>query len=40
MKILYFNIDGMLLSYDDKQKPLLGNGEFKKRELNVCNLKS
>lgn len=31
MKILYFDIDGVLLSYDDKQRPLLANGELEKR---------
>lgn len=31
MKILYFDIDGVLISYDDELRPLLSNGQFEKR---------
>ena len=31
MRTLYFDIDGVLLSYDDEQRPLLVNGELQNR---------
>lgn len=42
MRILYFDIDGVLLSYDDEQRPALMNGQLQDRlkalnfDLLVC----
>lgn len=40
MKILYFDIDGVLLCYDDNQRPVLANGilESRIKQLNFDKL--